>query len=71
MNEELEDDDNWEFDFLEDGEATVLGLLLTVADQLGIKVNVIGDQLIYGEDSPEEDLEILTKLADRLTIKFK
>tara|TARA_R110000803_G_scaffold35405_6_gene76585 strand:- start:447 stop:650 length:204 start_codon:yes stop_codon:yes gene_type:complete len=65
MNEENED---WEFEFLENGEATMMGLLLTIADQLGVKVNVIGDHLIYGEDANEEDIKIITTLAERLKI---
>lgn len=69
MNEELDNNEDWDFEFLENGEATMMGLLLTIADQLGVKVNVIGDHLIYGEDADEADIEIITTLADRLKIK--
>ena len=67
----MEENEDWEFEFLESGEATMIGLLLTVADQLGVKVSVVGEHLIIDEDSDKEDIEIITTLANRLKLTSK
>jgi hypothetical protein len=66
-NEELED--FGELDFLEDGEATIIGLLMVVAEQLGVKIRLTGGVIEYDEEAPEKDKEIIEQLAKRLKIK--
>jgi hypothetical protein len=62
----MEEENEWEYDYLGVGEATKVGLILTVADQMGVKVSVAGDQIVYDESADPDDVEVLVKLSKQL-----